>query len=107
MFLHRNHEMYFGSDIYLTLLLMFAGILTVLRLLWFTEGLKRISLTTIGFFQYITPTITFLLGVFVFENKITLMHWISSSFIWLSLVVFSIASWKGKNKKVRVKANFS
>ncbi|WP_083711258.1 EamA family transporter RarD [Domibacillus epiphyticus] len=49
-FLQRNHKMYFGLDIHLSLLLMGAGILTVLPLLWFTEGSKRISLTTIGFF---------------------------------------------------------
>lgn len=98
-FLKRNNNLYFGSDIHLTLLLIFAGILTVLPLLWFAEGLKKISLATMGFFQYITPTITFLLGVFIFENTITLMKWISFSVIWLSLAVFSFSSWKGKNKK--------
>ncbi|MBA9024721.1 MULTISPECIES: EamA family transporter RarD [Bacillaceae] len=99
VFIQRNNKMYFGSDIHLSLLLISAGILTVLPLLWFTEGSKRMSLTTIGFFQYITPTITFLLGVFIFENTITLIQWISFSFIWLSLAVFSFSSCKGITKK--------
>jgi chloramphenicol-sensitive protein RarD len=101
VFLQRNNKMDFGSNIHITILLIFAGILTVLPLLWFAEGVKRISLRTIGFFQYITPTITFLLGVFIFKNTITVVHWISFSFIWLSLAVFSFSSWKGKNKKMR------
>ncbi|KAB2328310.1 EamA family transporter RarD [Cytobacillus depressus] len=94
VFIQQN--VFFGSDMHITLLLIFGGILTVLPLLWFAEGLKRISLATIGFFQYITPTITFLLGIFIFENTVTLMHWISFSFIWLSLAVFSFSMRKGR-----------
>ncbi|WP_400247453.1 EamA family transporter RarD [Niallia sp. JL1B1071] len=97
LFLQQNHQMQFGSDIHFSLLLIGSGILTVLPLLWFAEGSKRISLTTIGFFQYITPTITFLLGLFIFENTITLMKWISFSIIWFSLAIFSFSSWKDKN----------
>jgi chloramphenicol-sensitive protein RarD len=100
VFLHQKNILDFGSNIHVSILLIFAGIFTVLPLLWFTEGVKRISLGTIGFFQYITPTITFLLGVFIFKNTITVVHWISFSFIWLSLAVFSFSSWKGKNKKM-------
>ncbi|WP_285769386.1 EamA family transporter RarD [Peribacillus sp. SI8-4] len=96
VFLQKNNEMHFGSDIHLTALLLFAGILTALPLLWFTEGVKRIPLVTIGFFQYITPTITFLLGIFIFKNTIPLMHWISFSFIWLSVAGFSYSAWRGK-----------
>ncbi|MFE8696078.1 EamA family transporter RarD [Cytobacillus sp. FJAT-53684] len=97
--LQRSNKMFFGSDIHLSILLIGAGILTVLPLLWFTEGAKRMTLTTIGFFQYITPTITFLLGICFFGNSITLSQWFSFGFIWLSLAVFSLSSWKGKTKR--------
>ncbi|MED3794575.1 EamA family transporter RarD [Niallia alba] len=99
LFLQHSNKIQFGSDVHFSLLLIGSGILTVLPLLWFAEGSKRISLTTIGFFQYITPTITFLIGLFIFENIITMIQWISFSIIWFSLAIFSFSSWKGKNIK--------
>ncbi|MGG0509450.1 EamA family transporter RarD [Priestia megaterium] len=87
-----NNKTHFGSNIHVSLLLIGAGVLTALPLLWFTEGSKRLSLTTIGFFQYITPSITFLLGIFVFKNTITLTQWVSFIFIWFSLALFSFSS---------------
>ena len=99
VFVQQTNKMEFGSNLSISILLVFAGILTALPLLWFTEGAKRISLGTIGFFQYITPTITFLLGIFLFNKTITMVHWISFSFIWLSIAVFFLSSWKGRNKK--------
>jgi len=101
LFLQQSNKIQFGSDVHFSLLLIGSGILTVLPLLWFAEGSKRVSLTTIGFFQYITPTITFLLGLFIFENTITLMKWISFSIIWFSLAIFSFSAWKDKNQKIR------
>ncbi|WP_445491803.1 EamA family transporter RarD [Niallia sp. 03133] len=99
LFLQRTNNIYFGSTLPLTLLLIGAGILTALPLLWFTEGSKRLSLTTIGFFQYITPSITFLLGLFIFKNSITLTQWISFVFIWFSLALFSFSSSNSKTTK--------
>ncbi|MGG0453965.1 EamA family transporter RarD [Priestia megaterium] len=97
--LHLNNRTHFGSDLHVSLLLIGAGVLTALPLLWFTEGAKRLSLTTIGFFQYITPSITFLLGIFIFKNTITLTQWISFILIWFSLALFSFSS----NKKKLIK----
>lgn len=99
IYLQLHKKMYFGSDLHVSLLLIGAGILTALPLLWFTEGSKRLSLTTIGFFQYITPTITFLLGIFLFKSDMSWAQWISFMFIWCSLAVFSFSSRKGKTKK--------
>ena len=47
-------------------LLPLAGVLTATPLLWFTMAARRLRLTTIGFLQYITPTLHFLLAVFVY-----------------------------------------
>lgn len=94
MFLHENSSVHFGSAFPVTFLLIFGGILTVLPLLWFAEGLKRIPLATIGFFQYITPTITFLFGIFLFESTISLLHWIAFSLIWFSIAVMLVSNRK-------------
>ncbi|GKU85166.1 EamA family transporter RarD [Niallia sp. NCCP-28] len=55
LFLQRSNKIYFGSDIHVTLLLIGSGILTVLPLLWFTEGSKRISLTINRIFSVYYP----------------------------------------------------
>lgn len=94
VFLQQKNNVHFGSSFPITFLLIFGGILTVLPLLWFAEGVKRIPLATIGFFQYLTPTITFLLGIFLFESTITWMYWIAVSLIWLSIAVMLVANRK-------------
>ncbi|MEM5014184.1 EamA family transporter RarD [Niallia taxi] len=96
--LQQSNKMYFGSNLEVTILLIGSGILTILPLLWFTEGSKRISLTTIGFFQYITPSITFLLGIIVFDNSISWINWLSFSFIWVSIIIFTSSNYKNKIK---------
>ncbi|MCL1631539.1 EamA family transporter RarD [Sporolactobacillus sp. CPB3-1] len=70
-------------------LLIGAGVLTALPLIWFAEGAKRISLTMIGFFQYMTPTAAFLIGRFVFHERVTSVQLLSFLFIWLSIIVYT------------------
>ncbi|WP_239984839.1 EamA family transporter RarD [Sporolactobacillus pectinivorans] len=82
-----------------TLLLIGTGVVTAVPLLFFAEGAQRISLTMIGFFQYITPTLSLLIGITVYKEAFTLVQLISFSFIWLALLVFSLS---GLNFKKRV-----
>lgn len=71
-----------------------AGLLTVLPLLWFTEGVKRLSLVAIGFFQYLSPTLTFLTGIFFFHNAVPPLQWLAFSLIWLALACYSFIGFK-------------
>ncbi|RXT02306.1 EamA family transporter RarD [Ammoniphilus sp. CFH 90114] len=75
-------------------LLFGAGIVTALPLLWFAQAAKRISLTTIGFIQYLSPSIGLLLGIFLYKEPFTTAHIISFSFIWAALLLYSISSTK-------------
>jgi chloramphenicol-sensitive protein RarD len=68
-------------------LLVFGGAVTALPLLWFSEAAKRLTLTTLGFFQFLAPTLQFLLAVFVFNEKFTFAHSLSFGFIWAGLAV--------------------
>ncbi|HDX9579991.1 TPA: EamA family transporter RarD [Bacillus pseudomycoides] len=77
-----------------TLLLAGAGIVTALPLLYFAKGTKLIPLSMIGFLQYIAPTISLVLGIFVFHEHFTTAHMIAFFFIWIALFVFSIAKTK-------------
>lgn len=82
-----------------TLILMGSGVATALPLLWFSKGAKRIPLSSMGFLQYISPTISLLLGVFVFKEQFTQTHMLSFGFIWGGLIIYSISQVNQMRKK--------
>lgn len=73
------------------LLLVLSGVITALPLLWFAEGAKRIPLSTVGFIQYLSPTIGLLLGVFLFKEPFTETDAISFGFIWAALALYTLS----------------
>ncbi|WP_171016929.1 EamA family transporter RarD [Pseudalkalibacillus caeni] len=76
------------------LLLFGAGIVTAIPLLLFASGANRITLSMIGFLQYIAPTLQLILGVFLYHESFTTTHLVSFIFIWIALIVFSLARTK-------------
>ncbi|WP_246943809.1 EamA family transporter RarD [Bacillus pinisoli] len=84
----------FAADWSLSLLLMGGGIATAIPLLLFAIGAKRIPLSMVGFLQYISPTITLLLGVFLYKEEFTDTHLVSFIFIWMALTVYTISKTK-------------
>ena len=83
-----------------TLLLIGAGVATAMPLLWFAESAKRIELSTIGFMEYIAPTITLLLGIFVFQENFSSTHFISFSFIWIAIAIYTVSKYLSFRKAV-------
>lgn len=82
-----------------TFILMGSGVATALPLLWFSKGAKRIPLSSIGFLQYISPTISLLLGIFVYKEQFTQTHMLSFGFIWCGLIIYSISQVNQMRKK--------
>jgi chloramphenicol-sensitive protein RarD len=76
------------------LLLAGGGVATALPLLYFAKGAKLISLSMIGFLQYIAPSISLGIGVFLYNERFTHAHMIAFSFIWIALLIFSFANTK-------------
>ncbi|MGI9950233.1 EamA family transporter RarD [Vibrio hyugaensis] len=73
----------------LNTLLVAAGVITTLPLLCFTGAATRLKLSTLGFFQYIGPSLMFLLAVLIYGEPFTSDKAITFAFIWGALVVFS------------------
>ena len=73
----------------LSLLLLSTGFVTGLPLVWFGYAARHLRLTTIGFLQYLAPSGTFFLGVFLYHEPFTRAHLITFSLIWFALVVFT------------------
>ncbi len=90
-----------SNNLSLNLLLFSAGIVTTLPLLCFAGAATRLKLSTLGFFQYIGPSMMFLLAVLAYGESFTPDKAITFAFIWGALILFS---WDGiKNRKQRVK----
>ncbi|BCN25462.1 EamA family transporter RarD [Vibrio alfacsensis] len=70
-------------------LLIAAGVITTLPLLCFTGAATRLKLSTLGFFQYIGPSLMFLLAVLIYGEPFSADKAITFAFIWGALAVFS------------------
>ncbi|PLS06661.1 EamA family transporter RarD [Neobacillus cucumis] len=84
-----------GTD----LLLIGAGAATAIPLLYFAKGAQKIPLSLLGFLQYISPTLTLILGVFVYQEHFSKVQLLSFIFIWSALVIFSLSKTKLFNQK--------
>jgi chloramphenicol-sensitive protein RarD len=82
----------FGSDLPTTLLLIGAGILTSGPMLLYNMAAKRITLITLGFYQYLSPTGTFLISVLILHDNVGTPRWFSFGLIWAALVIYTTAT---------------
>lgn len=73
---------------YLNSLLLFAGVVTTAPLLCFTAAARRIQYSTLGFFQYIGPSIMFILAVFYYQEPLSNARIITFGFVWSALALF-------------------
>lgn len=72
--------------------LLLSGVVTALPLLFFARAAARMTLSTLGFVQYIGPTIMLLLSIFVFKESVSPVLLIGFALIWTALVVYTTAS---------------
>ncbi|MFZ5942632.1 MAG: EamA family transporter RarD [Bacillota bacterium] len=82
------------------ILLVGSGIATATPLLWFAQATQRVKFSTIGFLQYIAPTLSLLLGVVVFKEPFMGTHLLSFSLIWLALIIYSLSNSSLLGKKI-------
>jgi chloramphenicol-sensitive protein RarD len=100
----RGGSLYFGSaGLQQDGLLALAGLITVLPLVWFNVAARKLPLSTVGFFQYIAPTMTFLLSVYVYDEPFTRGHAVAFGCIWFALAMVSIETWQ-KSRTLRTLA---
>ncbi len=96
---------FMGYDLKTNLLLMGAGAITAVPLLLFANAVKRLSYITLGFIQYINPTIMLLLAVFLFHEPYALPQLLAFSFIWLGIIVFVLGNFLPPQLTKRKKAD--
>lgn len=86
-------------DMVTFLFLIGTGVVTAIPLILFAYGAQKIPMYLVGFFQYITPTMTLILGVVVYHEKFGGIELIAFSFIWLAILIFSYATIKETKKR--------
>lgn len=79
-------------------LLFFSGLVTILPLLTFTASTKFLPLSTIGFMQYISPSLSMMVAVFIYSEELSLYKIISFALIWTSLLIVAINGIKHERK---------
>lgn len=78
-------------------LVVLSGMITAVPLLLFSAGARMVPLNVAGFMQYISPTISLGIGVFLYGEVFTLDHLLSFGFIWLGLLLFTLSQTKWFN----------
>lgn len=73
-----------------------AGVVTTIPLLLFASGVRKVPLTLIGVFQYISPTLQFLAGVFFYGEPFTHSQAIGFGAVWIALAIFAVDGFLAK-----------
>jgi chloramphenicol-sensitive protein RarD len=76
---------YILSDI----LLILGGPVTAIPLFWFGVAATRIPLSTLGFIQYLSPTLQLLIGIIVFREPFTVAYMVSFILVWIGLAIYT------------------
>jgi chloramphenicol-sensitive protein RarD len=72
-------------------LLAVSGLLTALPLYFLAHGAKLLPLSALGFTQFISPTLNFVVGLFVFRENFPLHNFVAFGFIWAAAIIYSIS----------------
>lgn len=77
-----------------TWLLLGSGLATAIPLLLYANAAKRLRLSTIGILQYITPTMIFLVAIFIFGEDFSGARMIAFPMIWLALIIYTMSMFR-------------
>ncbi len=101
--LGMHHDLRFErGDWLLSILLISTGVVTAVPLFWFGHAARYLRLTTLGFLQYLSPTGSFFLGVFLYHEPFTRAHLVSFCLIWVALGIFTfeaVTRWRERRAR--------
>ncbi|MGI9277335.1 MAG: EamA family transporter RarD, partial [Endozoicomonas sp.] len=95
----QNH--FVVSDLETSGLLFLAGVVTTVPLICFNIAAKKLSLTVLGILQYLGPSLSFLVGVFIYNEPLELPQMITFALIWTALAIFTMDGIRQQQKKMR------
>ena len=87
----RVHDYLFTLPLSTMLILVLCGAATSFPLYLFAKGARILPMSTIGFIQFISPTITFLTGLFIFRESFPVQNFIAFGFIWSAAIIYIVS----------------
>lgn len=87
---HLGNAYEFGNQTLLLLAYLSSGVITVLPLLLFLNAVPHLAMSTVGFAQFITPTLQFIIAVFVLHEPFSVHKLITFILIWLGVGLYSV-----------------
>ena len=88
-----------------TALLLSAGAVTSIPLLFFGAAARRLPLSIMGLMQYLAPVMQFLFGVVIMGEPMPLERWIGFALVWIALVILSIDALRHRRNRLPVVEN--
>jgi chloramphenicol-sensitive protein RarD len=73
-------------------LLAGTGLVTSLPLIWFAYGTRRLSLVTVGLLQYLSPTISFAIGMLLYGETLSPVEWVTFACVWAALALYTASA---------------
>ncbi len=92
-----------GRDTLETLAIMFGGVMTAVPLLLFATAARALPYTTVGFLQFISPTIIFILGITLFQQEMKPAQLVCFVLIWAAVALFSWDMLRGARRSRRAR----
>lgn len=96
----QSSHQFLNLSVNVDLLLICSGIPTILPLIWFNMAAQKLPLSILGFFQYLAPSISFLLAVYLFGETFTTGHAVAFGCIWLALAMVSIEPFRRARRRL-------
>ena len=97
LWLHFHGQGIFGRGLSPSLLISLTGPATVAPLALFSWTARRLPFSTIGFIQFLSPTVSFIIGLAVGE-RLSPLGMLSFVFIWAGAVVFAFGAWRASSQ---------
>jgi chloramphenicol-sensitive protein RarD len=96
----RGDASFPAPDVATNLWLIGVGPVTAVPLLLFAAGARRLTLATLGVLQYVSPTLQFMLGVWLFHEPFSAERLVGFVFIWIALTLYSIDGWRASRRAI-------
>ena len=97
----HSGQQFLNASLGIDLLLVGSSLVTVLPLIWFNMAAQKLPLSILGFFQYLAPSMSFLIAVFLYGEEFTSGHAVAFTCIWLALALVSIEPFRRARKRLR------
>ncbi len=94
----RHAGTFLAGGARISLLLILSGAVTALPLIWFASAARKLPYSVIGLCQYLAPSLTFLMAVFLYDEPFTRPHAVAFGCIWTALAIFTADMWQRQRK---------